>query len=280
MPSDARQKPDAHAAGRQRAKATAEPSLSETLEDYLEIILELSSRTKAVRVRDVARAKDVRMPTVTWAFKRLAAKGLVHYEAREYAELTPEGAAVAGRVAGRHRFLSRFLTEILGVPAEVAARDACGIEHHLSAGTLERLTAFVEYIETCPEVGDHFLQRFRDCFGKSGAPVETCPQEPCRRTGLQRVKPKRGRHELVAVADLPIGSRGEVARIQASEQIRVELMRRGLMPGVIVEMAHPGGSKGSSAIRVQGQELILEISEAQAIFVDTHGVGESSDETS
>jgi DtxR family Mn-dependent transcriptional regulator len=148
-------------------------ALSETLEDYLEIILALAAEQPEVRVRDIARAKAVRMPTVTWALRALAERGLVTHEARELVELTPEGAAIAGRVAARHRLLRRFLTEILGVPGDVGERDACGLEHHLSPQTLERLAAFVEYIQTCRGVDRGFLERFQKHFSGAGATGRT-----------------------------------------------------------------------------------------------------------
>ena len=45
--------------------------LSESLEDYVEIIYNLIEENKVARVRDIAKAKDVKMSSVVSALKRL-----------------------------------------------------------------------------------------------------------------------------------------------------------------------------------------------------------------
>ena len=69
--------------------------LSESLEDYIEIIFNLIETHKIARVRDIARAKDVKMSSVVSALKRLGQTGLVKYEAREFVELTDSGSDLA-----------------------------------------------------------------------------------------------------------------------------------------------------------------------------------------
>jgi Mn-dependent DtxR family transcriptional regulator len=122
-------------------------ALTETLEDYIEIVYMLTRRQGAVRVRDIARAKSVRMPTVVIALRRLAERGLVRYAAGDCAQLTAAGSARGRRLAERHVFLQRFLQEVLGLPEAIAAKDACGLEHHLAPLTLERLVALVERLD-------------------------------------------------------------------------------------------------------------------------------------
>jgi DtxR family transcriptional regulator, Mn-dependent transcriptional regulator len=124
-------------------------ALTETLEDYLEIVFMLSRRHAEVRVRDIARAKSVRMPTVVIALRRLAERGLIQYAAGEFARLTAGGMALGRDLARRHVFLQRFLEDVLGVPERIAARDACGLEHHLTPVTLARLSALIAHIDAC-----------------------------------------------------------------------------------------------------------------------------------
>ena len=45
--------------------------------------------------------------------------------------LTDEGRAIAEKVLERHEFLTCWLTS-MGVPEEIAAEDACKLEHVLS----------------------------------------------------------------------------------------------------------------------------------------------------
>lgn len=232
--------------------------LSETLGDYLEIILALALENPAVRVRDIARAKGVRMPSVTAALRRLSERGLVQYEAREYVGLTEEGESIARRLTGRHRFLTRFLHELLDVPADVAERDACGLEHHLSAQSLDRLAAFVEYIDTCPQVGTGFLERFTTCFNQPAAIAacnENCPE-------------RDGQREIHAIQGLPSGSHGSLVRVKASGKLRDGLMQQGLLPGSQVEKRSGERGRGGAVVRVRGQDIELTAREAAVVFVE------------
>jgi DtxR family Mn-dependent transcriptional regulator len=83
--------------------------LSESLEDYLEIIFTLAEKYHVARVKDIALAKKVKMSSVTSALKRLAKIGLADYEAREFVVLTPAGDDLARRLLNRHNFLTGFL---------------------------------------------------------------------------------------------------------------------------------------------------------------------------
>ncbi len=118
-------------------------ALSASMEDYLEAIIEVGRERPAVRVRDVARRLGVTMPSVTGAMKILESRGLIRHERYEYIELTETGLDLAEAIASRHRVILTFLTEIIGVDRETAETEACGIEHILSAGTMEKLTEYI-----------------------------------------------------------------------------------------------------------------------------------------
>lgn len=240
-------------------------ALSEALEDYLEIILALSLENPAVRVRDIARAKGVRMPSVTAALRRLSERGLVSYQAREYVGLTSEGEAIARRLTGRHRFLTRFLHELLSVPEDVAERDACGLEHHLSARSLDRLAAFAEYIDTCPQVGAEFLNRFKTCFNQPDS-LASC-SDRCSE-GAQCERGFAGQREIHAIRALPVGSCGDMVRIRAAGKLRDGLVEQGLLPGSRVEKRSGERGRGPAVVRVRGQDIRLTAREAAVIFVE------------
>ena len=57
-------------------------------------------------------------------------------------DLTDAGMAIAARIYERHRLLTEWLTA-LGVSPEVAAEDACRIEHDISEATFARLQAHI-----------------------------------------------------------------------------------------------------------------------------------------
>lgn len=122
---------------------TAAKSLGRSAEDCLEAIFVLGRQSRSIRVRDLSRRLGVTCPTVISALAALEKRGLVRHERYGSVELTGRGRAVADEVDRRHRLLERFLVEVLGVSPEVAAVDACRLEHGLSAETLARLRRVV-----------------------------------------------------------------------------------------------------------------------------------------
>ena len=118
-------------------------TLHESGEDYLEAILVLRQQKGHVRSIDVAQHLGFSKPSVSRAVSILRSNGYLTMEKDGRLELTPMGEANAQRVYERHRFLSDWLVK-LGVYPEVAATDACRIEHDLSAETFQCLKAHVQ----------------------------------------------------------------------------------------------------------------------------------------
>ena len=116
--------------------------LHESGEDYLEAILVLHQQKGHVRSIDVAQHLGFSKPSVSRAVSILKANGYLTVEKDGRLELTAAGKAEAQRVYERHRFLSEWLVK-LGVTPEVAAADACRIEHDISAETFECLKRHV-----------------------------------------------------------------------------------------------------------------------------------------
>lgn len=142
--------------------AASEVEISGALEDYLESIYLLVRDNKVARVKDIAKARRVRPVSVTQAMHRLAELGLIDYAQRERIELTPEGERLAQRVFSRHRALTRFFGEILGVEAVKAESTACAMEHQLGDEAMDALVRFFEFLQVCPE-GRSFLHNFHRC---------------------------------------------------------------------------------------------------------------------
>lgn len=132
------------------------------MEDYLETIFDLEHEKKVIRVKDIAKRMDVKMPTVTSMLKSLNERGLVNYVKYEYVGLTKDGANVGREMRRRHNVLCKFLTDILKIDFETADAEACKMEHTLSSETLDSLTDFMEFIRTCPRTGESWLLRFQE----------------------------------------------------------------------------------------------------------------------
>ena len=115
----------------------------ESAEDYLEKILMLTERNGDVRSIDIATEMGVTKPSVSIAMKNLRQAGYISMDGSGYITLEPPGLEIAPRIYSRHKTLTRFFVA-LGVAPDVAARDACKIEHDLSAETYEKMVAFAE----------------------------------------------------------------------------------------------------------------------------------------
>ena len=112
-------------------------------EDYLEAILRLRMRQGNVRSIDIANELNYTKPSVSVAMKKLRESGYIQMDADGAIILLPEGEKIAQRIYERHRLLTNFFIH-LGVAPEVAAADACKVEHDLSAETFEKIKEFAQ----------------------------------------------------------------------------------------------------------------------------------------
>ena len=105
--------------------------MQESGEMYLETILVLSREKDAVRAIDVGQKMGYSKPSVSRALAKLRADGYLLVDGSGYLRLTDKGGAIAEKIYERHHVLSELLTRI-GVSPEIAAEDACRIEHVIS----------------------------------------------------------------------------------------------------------------------------------------------------
>ena len=122
-------------------------TMTQSLEDYLEAVYILISEDRPAQVRDVAKMLAVKMPSVVKAIHELKKLGLVTQKPYSAIELTVKGARVAKHVLNRHTLLRSFLMK-LGVSRRNADKDACLMEHILSAETIDRIRSYTENSKT------------------------------------------------------------------------------------------------------------------------------------
>jgi Mn-dependent DtxR family transcriptional regulator len=127
-----------------KSAKTAQPKLTQSIEDYLERIHELIEGKGYARVSDIADELKLSRPSVSLMVQRLSRLGFVVYEKYRGITLTERGQEVARRIQCRHVILTEFFT-LLGLDLAVVAKDVEGIEHHLSAESLARLELIVEH---------------------------------------------------------------------------------------------------------------------------------------
>jgi len=110
----------------------------ESAEDYLEAVLRLRERRGTVRSIDIANDLHFSKPSVSIAMKKLRESGYIEMDADGLITLLPAGEAIAQRIYERHKLLTEFFVR-LGVREEVAAADACKVEHDLSDETFQKI---------------------------------------------------------------------------------------------------------------------------------------------
>lgn len=133
-PASAHSQPATHRAVRRQHRV-------ERMEDYVEAIYRLEEEGTEVRIVALQGVFGVSHVTVIRALDRLAKEGLVS-RGKKGIRLLEKGRRLAIACYERHRTVEAFL-RALGVSAEVARRDAEGIEHHLGGETLAAMERFV-----------------------------------------------------------------------------------------------------------------------------------------
>lgn len=113
-----------------------------TTEDYLKTIY-LLSRNGEVRGAQLAGALGVTRPTVCVSLKALESEGYLTMSEDRAVMLTESGKNIAKDTLERHMTLQELLLK-LGVDKEIAARDACEMEHSVSPESFAALKQLVE----------------------------------------------------------------------------------------------------------------------------------------
>ena len=110
---------------------------------YLETILVLTKKRANVRSIDVVEHMGFSKPSVSRAIGLLKAGGYVTVDSDGYLSLTDSGLSVATKIYERHNAITGLLVS-LGVPEEIAAADACKMEHDISDESLNAIKKFLD----------------------------------------------------------------------------------------------------------------------------------------
>ena len=113
-----------------------------TTENYLKAIY-LLAKTGEVRGTRIAAHLGVSRPTVSVSLKALEAEGYLYRDAERAVHLTSAGEAVAKRIYEKNQTLKDWLIR-LGVNEATAARDACEMEHAVSAESFSALKQMID----------------------------------------------------------------------------------------------------------------------------------------
>ena len=202
------------------------PPLTPSLEDYLETIYLLQKGKNEARVRDIATARGVKASSVSPALTRLSI------------QLTEEGKIAARRVYAKHILLFQFFHDILGMDAEKAREEACGLEHALSDDGMDRFARFFESRTLCTT-------------DSNDPPCALCTMhENIPHTTLDQIQD---------------GSCVTVAQIRASGPTRQAILDMGILPNVT--LTRRATNKDKILIEIEHHELTLSLEQIKAIVV-------------
>jgi len=114
--------------------------VQESGEMYLETIYTLSSRNERVRSIDICKEMGYSKPSVSRAVGLLKKAGHINVDNDGYITLNESGLKIAKTIFERHTVLTKMLVS-LGVDGNIAAQDACKIEHSISEESFEAIKA-------------------------------------------------------------------------------------------------------------------------------------------
>jgi len=117
--------------------------IQESAENYLETILILSRNGSSVRSVDISNELNYTKPSVSVAMKKLRLDGYVEIDENGFVSLTESGRKIAESVHEKHEFISNWLVS-LGVDKNVAAKDACKMEHVISEQSFRAIREFIK----------------------------------------------------------------------------------------------------------------------------------------
>jgi len=120
--------------------------LQESGEMYLEAILVLSEKQGYVRSVDVSEYLGYSKPSVSRAVGLLKSGGYLVMEDDGALTLTESGREIGEKIYARHTLLTDVLVK-LGVSPEVAAADACKLEHAISDESFEAIQRYISTLK-------------------------------------------------------------------------------------------------------------------------------------
>src|SRR5579864_1524904 len=214
-------------------------SFTRAQEDYLKALYQLHGDQRPVPTRELAQRLGISSPSVSEMVTRLSAQGLVEHDKYRGQQLTREGRKVALELVRHHRLLEMFLVQVLGYSWDEVHDEAERLEHVIS----ERMEARIFELLGRPELDPHG-HAIPSLAGKVRA-LSDRPLSECRAG------------ETLVVQGVSDDDPGRLR----------ELERRGLLPGIRIEIVAESRFEGPIDVRVKGRRDSLPLGLARALFV-------------
>ncbi len=138
--------------------------LSQSLEDYLETIYNECQKNGYAKVTDISKILNVKKASVTGALNNLLTKKLINYEPYSSVTLTKLGEELAKEIFKRHETMTGFFVNILNLPPDEAAINACKMEHIMTEELFKRITAFYTFIQAYADKNQDFKNQMKNLY--------------------------------------------------------------------------------------------------------------------
>jgi len=215
-------------------------SLTRSQQDYLKALYQLHGDQRPVPTGDLAQRLSISSPSVSEMVAKLSAQGLVEHDRYRGQQLTRDGRKVALELVRHHRLLEMFLVQVLGYSWDEVHDEAERLEHVIS----ERMEARIFELLGRPELDPH------------GHSIPTL-------AGRVRALSDR------TLNDCGAGERVVVQGVSDDDAGRLrELQRRGLVPGMQIEVLAESRFESPIDVRIKGRRLSVPLGLARAVFVE------------
>jgi DtxR family Mn-dependent transcriptional regulator len=221
-----------------------EPRRSQSIEDYLKGVYELTTEADRVSTGELARYLEITPASATGMAQTLAGMTppLLDYQKHHGVALTKKGRLVALEVVRHHRLIELFLHEALGLDWDEVHDEAELLEHVLS----ERLEARIS-----ERLGD--------------------PQHDPHGDPIPDVKLKLPVSHNLSLRDMPVGSWGVVQRVTADRDPALlrHLGALGLRPPARVRLLERSPFDQTLKLQVEGESEAVVLGEmlGERVFV-------------
>lgn len=219
-----------------------ETVLTQSTQDYLKHIFELTEDGTPASTNDLAGRLGVKPASVTGMIQKLASAEppLVEYQKHQGVTLTPEGEQAALEVLRHHRLLESWLVQSLGYSWDEVHEEACRLEHVISEDFEARMAAALGNPERDPH----------------GAPIPTA----------ELVMPN---DEALPLSSLRPMQQAIVLRVNDEDSALLRHLKElGLVPGVqLTVMAH-SPFDNNLTVKVEEKTTVIGLKITSKIFVE------------
>jgi DtxR family Mn-dependent transcriptional regulator len=216
--------------------------LTESTQDYLKQVFQLTKNGKPARTNDLAVLLGVSPASVTGKMKNLAASDppLVEYRKHQGVTLTEEGKQAALKIIRYHRLLETWLVEELGYSWDEVHEDACRLEHVISENFAARIDAVLGYPSRDPH-GEFIPSVDLKILDDDSQPLSSLRSS--QKTTIIRVNSR-------------------------NPELLCYLSEIGLIPGTNLEVINHSHFDGNLTIRFDNRELVVGLPITTNIFVE------------